>query len=191
MKSFIKISAAAMLVLSMLVSCSTLAPNADGFEDSSSKATSIATESTFAVGDYGVSFTFDGDWAKTDSENFDLQLSSKKYGAYFSVFVYYRVDLSNGKTVEDMFNEQNEDIFSNRQNVSTVSETETKTVGTKSIFAKTTSAENNGNKNYYRTYMIDDPESKIIVWVLLNTIPSDMEKHQGYFDSIVNNVTIE
>ncbi len=193
MKNFIKIMLCAVLTLSMLASCAFLPLSNVGGDASSveSKPTSVTAERTFAVGDYGVNVSVKGDWAKTDAENFDLQLSSNKYGANLSVFVFYKVDLANGTTAEDMFDEQNDSLFESRQNVTTVSELKSETVGTKTVLAKTTSAEKNGNKNYYRTYLVDEKDSKVFVWIMINSMPSDMEKNTEYFDGIVKNVTVE
>ncbi len=193
MKNFLKIMLAAVLALSMLASCSFLPFSAGGdtSDDSPSNAVSFDTERAFAVGDYGVNVLISGDWKKTDATNFDLQLSSDEYAANLSVFVFYKVDLSSDETAEDMYNEQNDMLFENRQNISAVGEAMIKKSGTKTIYAKTTSAENNGSKNYYRTYMIDDSESKILVWVMINSVPSDMEKNTEYFDGIVDKIVIK
>ena len=188
MKTTVKIALCAMLVLSMLASCALIPSDTDGNNTGSSKAAFVDTERTYAVGNYGVSFSLAGDWNKTDAENFDLQLSSDKYGANISVFVFYKVDLAENSSVENLFNQQNDSLFANRQNVTTVNEAKTETVGTKTVYSKTTSAERDGNKNYYRTYMVDNSESKVFVWVLVNSAPSDMQKNQDYFDSIVKNV---
>ncbi len=194
MKKILKTTLAAVLALSMLASCSFLpfsVENEAGTDGDESKPASVTSERTFAVGDYGVNVSVKDDWIKTDATNFDLQLSSKKYSANLSIFVFYKVDMATGYMVEDMYNEQNTQLFENRQNVTVVSELETKTVGTKTVYAKTTSAENNGSKNYYRTYMLDDSESKVLVWVMINSVPSDMEKYADYFDGIVDTISFK
>ncbi len=196
MKSLFKAIIAIVLICAMMTSCSFVKTGNDavnGLLNSASEANEVEIESerTFAVGDFGVKVSVGDDWKKTDATNFDLQLASDKFGANLSVFIFYKVDLSNGDTAETTFNDQNDTLFNGRDNVIIVSETEVETVGTKTVYSKTTSAELKGTKNYYRTYMIDDSESKVIAWVLVNSMPSDMEKNQGYFDGIIDKISFK
>lgn len=197
MRSLFKTVVAALLVCAVVLmsSCTSLLTSKiivkNKVEEDTSETASIAFERTFAVGNCGVEVAADGNWDKVDADGIDLQLENDDIGAYLYITVYYRVDLAEEMTAERAFNAQNEIFFETYENVCAVNETEVKSSDTRSVLANTTSAECDGIENYYRSYMIDQADSDKLVWVLINSMPSTMDKNQEYFDCIVDKITVE
>ena len=98
---------------------------------------------------------------------------------------YKYIDLPEGVTPRDVYDMQNEDLFSKRTAVTVIEEVKTQTVSQKTVTRALHSAEKDGVKNYYATYLIDLPEEEVLAWVLVTATPSYLEANQEYLNNIV------
>lgn len=147
-----------------------------------------AQTKSFTVSDYGITVECSG-FHDCKSENWDLQLYDQR--AYFSVMAYYYVDLAEGQTPKEIYDFSNEDIFSRRENVSVVIEETELTAEGKTVIKTRYSAEKDGNKNYYDSYLVDFPDKGVFAWVLVTSVPSYLEKNGPGFDEYVKSMKAE
>ena len=141
-------------------------------------------EKTFKVYGYDLKITANSNF-KDDSEDspWDLQITNNN--VYLSVMAYEYIDLSEGQSPKDLYDFHNEDLFSRRENVSVIEEEATQTLTGKNITKTRYSAEADGNKNYYDTYLIDFTESEVFAWVLVTGTPSYLKNNTEELESIV------
>lgn len=144
-------------------------------------------EVVFTIDDYQLQITADETFEENTGGAFDLQLTNKK--SYISVMAYKYMDLPEGMTTQDVYKMQNEDLFSKRTAVTAVEEVKTQTLSQKSITYATYSAEKDGVKNYYVTYLVDIPQEETFAWVLVTAAPSYMDHNQEYLHNIVCSLT--
>ncbi|MDF2541416.1 MAG: hypothetical protein K0S47_1134 [Herbinix sp.] len=143
------------------------------------------SENVYLIEDYDVSFTFPGDWEDTKGEVFDLQCTDED--AYASIFVYNKIDLSEGQTTEDLFHIQNEDLLGKRENVKLVSEENTYETGNKQIHEVMYSAELDGIKNNYYFNLIEfDEEAEVFAWVLFTSVPLETKINMDTWKKIIS-----
>lgn len=129
------------------------------------------SENTMIIEDYDVSFTFSNDWEKVIAEiPFDLQCTNGD--AYASIFTYHKIDLTEEQTPADIFNIQNDDILSRRDNTIKVSEEEMYEFENKLIHSVLYSGEKDGRKNYYYFNLIEFKDADVFAWVLFSASPS-------------------
>ncbi|MBQ2730410.1 MAG: hypothetical protein IJF24_00125 [Clostridia bacterium] len=141
------------------------------------------TESIFKIDSYHLQITADSTFEEETGGDFDLQITNGD--CYISVMAYKQIDISDDLTPLDVFDIQNEDLFSRRTNVNVIEEAKTQTLSQKNITKKLYSAEKDNVKNYYATYLIDFPDDKTFAWVLVSAIPSYLDENQEYVHNIV------
>ncbi len=137
------------------------------------RAQSVVLEKSFVVKDYNVKISFPQKWrVETKNKNpFDLQCTNGD--SFASVFVFYKVDLAEGQTPQDIFHTQNEDLINKRENVKIINEEKTEMIADKQIRTMLFSAEKEGTKNYYYCNLIEFGEaSDRFVWILFAAYPS-------------------
>lgn len=137
------------------------------------------TEKGFSVEDYGLQITADSTFRENTGGSFDLQITNDD--AYISVMAYKYIDLPEDTTPADVFDMQNDDLLSKRTAVNVIEEATTEGAITKALY----SAEKDGVKNYYGSYLMDFPEAQTFAWVLVTAVPSYFESNRAYLDGIV------
>ena len=145
------------------------------------------SEKTFSVENYNLQITADSTFSKRNTGNFDLQITNDK--SYISIFAFEYIDLSNGQTPLDVFDIQNEEIFTRRVNINLIEETKSQSFSNCTITQALYSAEKDGVKNYYAPYLIDFPEDEVFAWVLITATPSYLSKNREYLNNIVCTLT--
>jgi len=145
------------------------------------------TETVFSIDDYRLQITADRSFREETGGAFDLQITNDK--AFVSIMAYKYMDLPEGMTPQDVYEIQNEELFSKRTAVKVVEETKTQTISQKEITCAMYSAEREGIKNYYRTYLVDIPLEETLAWVLVTATPSYLDNNQEYLNNIVCSLT--
>lgn len=141
-------------------------------------------ESVFDIPYYGLSLTADSSYSDTtDGSPWDLQISNGS--AYISLFAFDYIDLAEDQEPLHIYDLQNEDIFSRRDNVTLIEDVSEETYDSKTITRSLYSAELDGSKNYYASYLIDFKAEEKFAWVLVTSLPSYWEKHSSELESIV------
>ncbi len=144
-------------------------------------------ETVFTVQNYDLEITVSGYFKDvTQGSPFDLQLANQN--AYLSIMAYKYIDLSEEQTPLDVYTYQNEDIFSKRDNVQVVEEETVTTLADKEIYKTRYSAEHNGFKNYYDSYLVDFKENETFAWVLISALPSYLEANGDALESMVHTI---
>lgn len=142
---------------------------------------------TFEIPSYGLSFTADGDFEEAESGGgWNIQITDG--AAYFSIMAYEYADLSEGQTPEDVYRYHNEDIFSRRENVTVVTEEKGEIWNEITYLNTVYSAEKDGVKNYYSSYLVDMEQDGIFAWVLVTSTPSYLEKNSEEFKEMVRSI---
>ncbi len=144
-------------------------------------------EAVFSIDGYGLQVTADSTFEEKTGGSFDLQITNGS--CYVSFMVYKYVDLPEGVTPLDAYEMQNEDLLSKRTAVKTVEETETQSIPQGTLTKTLYSAEKDGNKNYYASYLIDLPNAENFAWVLVTATPSYLENNRDYLHNIVCSLT--
>lgn len=144
----------------------------------------VSMDKDFFIDYYNISFTASQEWAKTDQNNFDLQITNGD--AYFSVMTYYTIDLPVGDTPESIYDWQNEDLFSRRENLEVVEEEQIIKSDGRTITTTLFSAEREGTKNYYYSCLVQlDDNEDVFSWIIVTAMPSYMKKNQDAFLDIM------
>lgn len=145
------------------------------------------TETVFSIDSYHLQITADSSFYDKTGGSYDLQITNGK--AYISIMAYQYIDLPEGTTPQDVYTVQNEDLFSRRTAVTTVEETKTQTHSDQVITYAMYSAEKDGIKNYYATYLVDLPNDEALAWVLITATPSYLDNNREYLHNIVCSLT--
>lgn len=145
------------------------------------------TETVFSVNNYHLQITADSTFDQNTGGNFDLQITNGN--TYISIMAYKYIDLPEDVTPQDVYNTQNEDLFSKRTAVTTIEEAKTQTLSQSVLTHALHSAEKDGIKNYYATYLLDFPDKEIFAWVLVTAMPSYMDSNREYLHNIVCSLT--
>lgn len=140
-------------------------------------------ETVFSVGGYDLQITADSSFREQAESNFDLQLSNNK--CYISIMAYEYIDFPEGTTARDIYTFHIEDLLGKRSNVAVIEEETTQTLSQKNIIQALHSAERDGVKNYYASYLIDLPEKEACAWVLVSATPSYLNNNREYLHNIV------
>lgn len=144
-------------------------------------------EAVFSIDSYGLQVTADSTFHDETGGNFDLQIANGS--CYVSFMAYKYIDLPEGVTPADAYEIHNEDLLSKRTAVKTVEETETQTLPQGTLMKTLYSAERDGVKNYYASYMIDLPDAETCAWVLVTATPSYLVHNREYLHDIVCSLT--
>ena len=142
-----------------------------------------SAEKVFVIDNYDLQITADSSFSENTGGEFDLQITNDN--AYISIMAFAYIDIPSDLTPMDIFELQNEEIFNRRDSVRVVEEVETKDIAQGQVRQAVYSAEKDGNKNYYATYLIDMPEEEVCAWVLVTAMPSYMDKNREYLQDIV------
>ena len=140
-------------------------------------------EKLFLLEDYDLQIVADSTFADKTGGSFDLQITNDN--AYISLMAYPYIDLPEGVTPLDVLELQNDDITSKRDNVAVVEERKTQAISQGEVVYMVYSAQKDGVKNYYATYLVDFPEAEICVWVLVTATPSYYTSNTDYLHNIV------
>ena len=144
-------------------------------------------QKTFQLEEYGLQIIADDSFSEKTGGSFDLQITNDK--AYISIMAYTYEDLPQDTTVLDVLDVQNEDLMGKRDNVAVVQERKTQSVADGEIIYEVYSAEKDGVKNYYATYLVDFPEAEVCAWVLVTATPSYYNNQTEYLHNIVCSMT--
>lgn len=141
------------------------------------------TEKVFSVEGYGLQVTADSSFTENTGGSFDLQITDGD--SYISIMAYKYIDLPEDTTPLDVYDAQNEDLISKRTAVTVIEEAETQGDITQALY----SAEKDGVKNYYGSYLVDFPQEETFAWVLVTAAPSNFERNREYLEDIVFSIT--
>jgi len=144
-------------------------------------------EKTFSVENYPLQIVADTDFYEKTGGSFDLQITNDS--CYVSVMPYSYSELPEGMMPQDVYDIQNEEIFSKRDAVTLIAETKTQTLPQGEAIYGVHSAEKDGVENYYATYLIDLPQQEICAWVLVTAVPSYYQSNTDYLHNIVCSLT--
>lgn len=145
------------------------------------------TEQMFSVDTYGLQITADSTFFEKTGGSFDLQITNEY--CYVSVMAYKYIDLPSGTTPQDVYEVQNEGLFGKRENVSVVEGEKTQALSQGEITYALYSAEKDGVKNYYATYLVDFPQEETLAWVLITATPSYLDVNREFLHGIVCSLT--
>ena len=140
-------------------------------------------EAVFPMDNGHLQITADTSFRQSTAGDWDLQITNGN--AYISVMVYRYIDLPSGTTPLDAYDMQNDDLISKRTNVTVIEAAKTQSLPQYELTQCLYSAERNGSKNYYGSYMIDFPQDEICAWVLVTATPSYFEDNRDTLHSIV------
>lgn len=141
------------------------------------------TEAVFSIDSYALQITADSSFRENTGGSFDLQLTNDN--AYVSVMAFKYIDLSEDLTPMKVYEMQNEEIFNRRESVKEIDENKAPTLSGNAVKTALYSAEKDGTKNYYTTYLVDFPDKEIFAWVLVTSMPSYLTENREYLHNIV------
>ncbi len=144
-------------------------------------------ETVFPIDAYHLQITADSSFKSVEVSNFDLQITNGS--VYLSVMGYHYIDLPTDSAPIDYYNFHNEDMFSRRQNVAVIEEAKTESSAERTLIRTLYSAEKDGVKNYYASYLVDFPEAGVFAWVLVTSTPSYMQNNSAALHEIVCSLT--
>ena len=147
----------------------------------------VTTEKTFTVDNYGLQITADSSFKTATEGDFDLQITNND--TYISIMAYNYIDLPSDLTPSDVYEMQNEDLFSRRTNVTVIEEQKSLSSDQCTVTYAMYSAEKDKSKNYYAAYLIDFPSEETFAWVLVTAMPSVLEANREYLHNIVCSLT--
>lgn len=163
---------AVFLIFAILTGCSTILDRLQN------------VETVFEIPEYNLKITADIDFERVDAGNWDLQITDGN--CYISVMAYSDIDLAENQTAKDVYDFHNDDMLSRRDNAFIVKDETTETLTDKTIVKTVYSAENNGNKNYYSSYLVEFKDEETFAWVLVTGTPSYIENNSEKLDGIVH-----
>lgn len=144
-------------------------------------------EAFFQVPMYEVGITAPGYFEKVESSGgWDMQLFDGS--VYVSLMVYNYSDLAEGTSPKDVYDFQNEDIFSRRENVAVIIEEKGEILNGAVFVGTRYTGEQDGFKNYYDSYLVDMEEHSVFAWVLVTGTPSVIENRTEELKEIVYSV---
>lgn len=145
-------------------------------------------EAVFTVDDFNLQITANTSFHQSTAGDWDLQITNNQ--SYISVMAFRYGDLPSGKTPLDIYDMQNEDLFGKRTNVSVIEKATTQNLPQYELTQSLYSAERDGTKNYYGSYLIDFPEDETLAWVLITATPSYFEGSRESLHNIVCSLAI-
>lgn len=133
---------------------------------------------------YGIEMEFPSDWDDiTNGTQFDLKCTNKN--CYFGAFVYYDIDLAKEQTPYDIFEIQNDDLLSRRENIEFIGDDFIEVNG-KSIHSMHYYGESDGKKNHYYFNLVEfENKSDKFVWILFTGYPSVAQKQMEEWSKII------
>ena len=173
-------------IVILLIACMLFSVSGCSLQDSTASLSSPAEE-VFLIDSYGLQITADSTFYENTGGSFDLQITNDK--AFVSIMPYEYIDLPEGVTPQDALDIQNEELFSKRSAVAVVEEVQTQSLSQGTVTYAMYSAERDGVKNYYATYIVDIPDAETFAWVLVTAAPSYLDSNQEYLHDIVCSLT--
>lgn len=144
-------------------------------------------EKVFTVDTYQLQLTADSSFQENTAGSFDLQITNGQ--CYISIMAYSYIDLPQDTTPADVYEMQNQDLFGKREHVTAVEDTVTQAPSGALVSYGLYSAERDGTKNYYATYLMDFPDGETFAWVLVTSAPSYMEANREMLHNYVCSLT--
>ncbi len=144
---------------------------------------SAPKETVFNIDSYDLQITADSIFNEDTAGDFDLQITNGD--CYISVMAYKQIDISDDLTPLDVYDMQNEALFTQRTAVNVIEEAKTQTSSQQVVTHTLYSAEKDSVKNYYATYLIELPDDETFAWVLVTAMPSYLEENKEYLHNIV------
>ena len=99
------------------------------------------------------------------------------------------IDLSEDLTPAKVYEMQNEEVFNRRESVKEIEEDKAPALSGSAVKMALYSAEKDGAKNYYATYLVDFPDKETFAWVLITAMPSYLTENREYLHNIVCSLT--
>lgn len=131
----------------------------------------VRRDRNFEIEDYGITFTAAGDWEEVEDTPFDIQITNSK--SYLGIMAYGEQDLFPEQTAQEVYDWQNSDLFSRRENVEVVEQYQEYHAGGKTIGSTMFSAERDKNQNYYLSCLVRfDNRDDIFAFVMITGTPS-------------------
>lgn len=144
-------------------------------------------DTVFKIPNYHLQITADNTFEEKTGGSYDLQITNGN--TYISIMAYKYIDLPSNLTPQDVYDMQNEDLFNKRTAVKNIEKAKTQTIGQRVITSALYSAEKNGSKNYYASYLIDFPNAEVFAWVLVTAVPSYLNENRDFLHNIVCSLT--
>lgn len=140
-------------------------------------------ETVFTIDNYHLQITADSTFNEKTDGDWDLQITNEN--AYISIMAYKHIDISENLTPLDIYDMQNEELIRQRTAVNVIEKSKTQTFSQQVVTHALYSAENDGVKNYYATYLIELPNDETFAWVLVSAMPSYLDENKEYLHNIV------
>ena len=147
---------------------------------------SAPEEKVFSIGDYNMQITANTDFHEKTGGSFDLQITNDK--CYISIMAFRYIDLPADTTPFDVFDLQNEDLLGRREKVVTIEDARMQVLTKGSLTNSLYSAEKDGVKNYYGSYLMDLPSDESFAWILVTAAPSYFEHNRADLERIVSSL---
>lgn len=180
MKKAVVVFAVMILSMSMLTGCLPMAILENALEEADAVK-------EFEIDGYGITMTAPGEWEEEEESNFDMQIHDER--TYFSVYAYYFIDLAKADTPESIYELQNEDLFSKRDNVEIVEDPVTYSSNGKTITRTLYSAEKEGDKFYYVSCLITfDDNDEVFAWALVSAQPSVIMSNMDTYIEMIDSM---
>lgn len=144
-------------------------------------------DTVFTIKSYNLQLTADSTFEENTGGSYDLQITNGS--TYVSIMAFQYIDLPSNLTPMDVYDMQNEDLFSKRTAVKIIEEAKTQAIAQRTITHALYSAEKNGVKNYYASYLIDLPDAETFAWVLVTAAPSYLSANRDFLHNIVCSLT--
>jgi len=141
------------------------------------------TETIFTVDNYHLQITADSTFNEKTDGDWDLQITNEN--AYISIMAYRHIDIPENLTPLDIYDMQNEGLLSQRTTVNVIEKAKTQTFSQQVVTHALYSAEKDGVKNYYASYLIELPDDETFAWVLVSAMPSYLDENKEYLHNIV------
>ena len=141
------------------------------------------TETIFTVDNYHLQITADSTFNEKTDGDWDLQITNEN--AYISIMAYRHIDIPENLTPLDIYDMQNEGLLSQRTAVNVIEKAKTQTFSQQVVTHALYSAEKDGVKNYYASYLIELPDDETFAWVLVSAMPSYLDENKEYLHNIV------
>lgn len=145
------------------------------------------TETVFTIDNYHLQITADSTFNEKTDGDWDLQITNEN--AYISIMAYRHIDISENLTPLDVYDMQNEGLLSQRTAVNVIEKAKTQTFSQQVVTHALYSAEKDGVKNYYATYLVELPADETFAWVLISGMPSYLNDNREYLHDIVCSLT--
>lgn len=146
-------------------------------------------EVTFNIEKYGITVIGNDNFEESTSGSWDLQITNQKVN--ISIMVFNIDEIVEDGTQKSIYDLQNKDLLSKRENTTTA-EAETITqMSDKKITKTVFSGDRDGIKNYYASYLIEFSNSETFAWGLINGTPEDIGEDLRALEEILLSAKIE